>query len=148
MKNILVPIDFEGAASYLLLGEAYKYAEKFGAKIWLIHVVTPDPEFVGYEAGPQYVRDARASELKKEHQMVKAYTDELKSKGVEAEGLLIFGSTVEMIQEEAKKLKIDLIIMGHHNHSFFYNSLFGSTDIKLMEDLNIPLLMVPMDWGK
>ena len=148
MKNILVPIDFEGPASYLLLGEAYKIAEKFNSKVWLIHVVTPDPEFVGYDVGPQYIRDARASELKKEHQLLKGYTDELHKKNIDAEGLLIFGSTVEMIQKEAVKLKIDLIIMGHHNHSAFYNALYGSTDLQVMENLNIPLLMVPMDWGK
>ena len=108
MKNILVPVDFEGYSTYLLLGQAYELAKKFDSKIWLIHVAAPDPDFVGYEEGPQYIRDKRAEELRKEHKMLKKYTDELHEKGVQAEGLLIFGSTVEMIHAEAKKLKIDL----------------------------------------
>jgi nucleotide-binding universal stress UspA family protein len=148
MKNILVPIDFEGNATFLLLEQAYKIAEKFGAKIWLLHVVAPDPEFIGLQIGPQYMRDNRAFELKKEHMLVKRYTDELHSKGVEAEGLLIFGSTVEMIQVESKKLKIDLIIIGHHKHGVLYNTFYGSTDLKIMDNVDIPLLIVPMDWGK
>lgn len=148
MKNILVPVDFEGYSTYLLLGQAYEIAKKFDSKIWLIHVASPNPDFVGYEEGPQYIRDKRAEELRKEHKMLKKYTDELHEKGVQAEGLLIFGSTVEMIHAEAKKLKIDLIVIGHHNHGFLYNAFYGGTDLKLLEDLNIPTLVVPMDWGK
>jgi nucleotide-binding universal stress UspA family protein len=148
MKNILVPVDFEGATTFLLLAEAYKMAKQFNAKIWLLHVATPNPEFVGYEVGPQYIRDKRASELKIEHLQIKKFTDELKGKGVEAEGLLIFGSTVEMIQLEAKKLKIDLIMIGHHNRGFVYNLFYGSTDLQLMEKLAVPLMIIPMDWGK
>lgn len=148
MKNILVPVDFEGNATFLLLGKAYELAQKFEAKIWLIHIVTPNPEFIGFEVGPQYMRDNRASELRIEHKTLKRYTDELLEKGIKAEGLMMYGSTVEMIKIEAKKLKIDLIVMGHHKHGFLYNAVYGSTDLKLMEDLEIPLLIVPMDWGK
>ena len=35
MKNILVPVDFEGYSTYLLLGQAYEIAKKFDSKIWL-----------------------------------------------------------------------------------------------------------------
>ena len=56
------------------------YCRKFGSKIWLVHIAAPDPDFVGYEVGPQYIRDHRADELKKEHKLVKKYADELKAK--------------------------------------------------------------------
>lgn len=62
MKNILVTIDFNENEN-LLLDKAYQMAKAFGAKLWLMHIAAPDPDFVGYDVGPQYIRDARATEL-------------------------------------------------------------------------------------
>ena len=69
MKNILVSIDFNEQEA-LLMDRAYEFAKAFDAKIWLVHIAAPDPDFVGYDAGPQYVRDARAEDLKGEHKLL------------------------------------------------------------------------------
>ena len=71
MKNILVTIDLEDHAEQLI-GHAAEWAKAFGAKVWLMHVAAPDPDFVGYEVGPQYIRDGRAEELREEHRMLQA----------------------------------------------------------------------------
>ena len=64
MKNILVTIDFNENEK-LLIDKAFQLAEPFDSKIWLIHIAAPDPDFIGYKVGPQYIRDSRASDLKK-----------------------------------------------------------------------------------
>jgi nucleotide-binding universal stress UspA family protein len=142
MKNILVTIDFS-ENEQLLIDKAFQLAEQFDSKIWLIHIAAPDPFFVGYEVGPQYIRDFRASELKKEHKQLEKHTDALKKKGVDAAGLMVQGATVEMIMEEAKKLNIDLIIAGHHEHNFLYQAFTGSVSGHIVKKSKIPVLIVP-----
>ncbi|GGG42382.1 universal stress protein [Bizionia arctica] len=143
MKNILVTIDFT-SGDQELIDKAFLFAEKFHSKIWLIHIAAPDPDFVGYEVGPQYIRDDRATELRKEHKILQDHANSLGVKGFEAEGLLVQGATIEMILEESKKLQIDLIISGHHDHGFFYNAFTGSVSGNLIKKSKIPVLIVPL----
>ena len=79
MKNILVAIDFKGNEK-LLIDKAYEFAKAFEAKIWLLHIAAPNPDYVGYEAGPQYIRDNRATELKEEHKLLETYANNLAKK--------------------------------------------------------------------
>lgn len=143
MKNILVTIDFDKEAD-LLIKKAYELAIHFKSKVWLLHIAEPEPDFVGYAVGPQYIRDHRAEELKEEHKILQKYAAELKQKGIAAEGLLIQGPTIEMILEESDKLKTDLIIAGHHKHGFFYNAFIGSVSTEIIKESNIPVLIIPL----
>ena len=143
MKNILVCVDFDEHTD-LLIGKATELSEKFNSKIWLLHVAAPEPEFVTYEGGPQFIREARASELRSENNLLTEYSQKLREKDYFAEGLLVQGATVETIFEESDKLNIDLIIAGHHEHSFFYNLLMGSTATALLKKTKIPLLIIPL----
>lgn len=144
MKNILVTIDFDGNEQ-ILIDKAFQLAESFDSKLWLVHIAAPDPDFVGYEVGPQYIRDSRASDLKKELKLLQEYSKTLEKKGVEAEGLLIQGATIKMVMEEAKKLNADLIIAGHHEHSFFYKAFVESVSAGIIKKSKIPVLIVPFD---
>jgi len=123
MKNILVTIDFKDGEQ-LVVDKAHELAAQFDSKIWLLHIAAPDPDFVGYGVGPQYVRDNRAAELRKEHKQLAKLTKSLKVKGVKAEGLLVQGGTIEMILAEAKKLNVDLIIAGYHHNLIYTDNLF------------------------
>ena len=144
MKNILVAIDFKGNEQQVI-DKAYEFAKALKAKIWLIHIAAPNPDYVGFEAGPQYIRDNRATQLKKEHKLLETYSDNLENKGVKAEGLLVQGATIEMIIEESKKLNIDLIIAGHSERSFLYKAIFGRVSRKIIKESNILTLIVPID---
>jgi nucleotide-binding universal stress UspA family protein len=143
MKNLLVGVDLK-SSDMLLLAQASALATKFNSKIWIIHIATPEPDFVGYGIGPKYIRDVLADELRSEHRQIQTYTQNLHDQSIEAEGLLIQGPTIEMIQSEVVKLKIDLLILGSHRHSFLYETFVGHTAIKMMNQLSIPLLIVPL----
>jgi nucleotide-binding universal stress UspA family protein len=144
MKNILVAVDFD-ERTFELVNYAAEFAKKFGAKIWIVHIAAPEPDFVGYDVGPTYIRDSRAGELRVEHKNLRVLVDKLLQEGIEADALLISGSTVKMILDEAKKLHADLIITGSHDHSFIYNAFVGSTSLELFKKSEIPLLTVPLD---
>lgn len=144
IKNILVAIDFNET-----VGELLSYAEgiatKFNAKIWVLHVAAPNPDFVGYEPGPQYIRDIKAEELREEHRNIQNICTTFLDPELECEALLIQGSTVESVIEEAKKLQSDLLIVGTHKHSFFHDLFSENVSLELLKKAEIPLLAIPID---
>ncbi len=144
MKNILVTIDIN-KSDHLLIDQAFQLAERFNSKIWLMHIAAPDPDFVGYEVGPQYIRDARATELREEHRLLQEYAAMLTKKGVDSEGLLVQGATIEMIIKESQQLNVDLIVTGHHEHGFLYNAFVGSVSSEIIKKSKIPVLIVPLE---
>ncbi|MDW7692847.1 universal stress protein [Flammeovirgaceae bacterium SG7u.111] len=144
MKTILVTIDFE-KGDQLLIDKAYEFAAAFNAKIWIVHIAAPDPDFVGYGVGPQHVRDSRASDLKKEHQQLQEYAALLNNHGIDAESLLVQGATIKMVIEEAQKLHADLIVAGHREHGFLYKALVGSVSSEIINRSKIPVLIVPLE---
>jgi len=146
LKNILVAVDFNDAVGELM-SYAESFAENYGAKIWVVHVAAPDPDFVGYETGPQYIRDMRADELKDEHKELQQICEMFIKPKIASDALLIQGSTVETVLEEAKKLKVDLLIVGTHQHSFFYNLFAESVSVELFKNAEIPVLSVPIEEG-
>ena len=142
MKKILLALELDGDEK-VLLDKALNFAEAFGAKVWMLHIAAPDPDFVGYEVGPQSERDFRANQLKKKHKLWQDYSDELNKGGVEAEALLIQGTTVETIIEESVKLEADLIIAGYEEHGLIHKIIFGRNSERLMRKSRIPILLVP-----
>ncbi len=144
MKNIIVALDIEKKEEYLV-EKGIEMAKAYKAKLWIIHASAPDPDFVGYEAGPQSVREERAKTLFTENQILNDYSELAKRKGVEATGLLIQGPTIELILEECDKLKADLLILGHRKLGFIQRIIKGSIAGGILENTKIPLMIIPLD---
>ncbi|MFD1095047.1 universal stress protein [Salegentibacter chungangensis] len=144
INNILVAIDFNDAVGDLL-GYAESIAEKYGSKIWIVHVAEPEPDFVGYEPGPQYIRDMKAEEFQEEHRTLQSLTETFIDKSIPSEALLIQGSTVDTVMEEAEKLNCDLLVLGTHKHSFLHNLLGESVSLEILKKSSFPMLTVPIE---
>jgi len=143
-KNIMVAVDFNDSLGELMV-YADRLAQKFESKVWVLHVADPEPDFVGYEPGPQYIRDLKAEEYREEHRNLQEVCKNFLSEEVKAEALLIQGSTVETVMSEAQKLNIDLLIVGTHKHSFLHNLLQESVSMELIKKAEIPMLTIPID---
>ena len=142
MRNILAAVDFSPVTKHVI-DRAAELARGLGAKLWLVHVAAPEPIFVGYDAGPQTVREHRAVELHAEHRDLQAKAEELRGKGLEATALLVQGPTVETLLAEAERLEIDLFVVGSHGHGRLYDVLVGSTSDGLLRRAGRPVLVVP-----
>ena len=147
MKNILVPIDFSDVTDEVIKMGA-QFAKAFSAKLWIVHVAAPDPEFVGYKVGPQHERDWRADTLRKEHKIIQDTKKRLENDGIDAEGLLIQGLVTETILNEAKKLKADLIVVGSHGHGALFKLLMGNVCEGLVRKASCPILIIPANKDK
>jgi nucleotide-binding universal stress UspA family protein len=55
-----------------------------------------------------------------------------------------FGDVSSEVSEYCNELKIDLIITLHHAHNSLYEFLFHSTDERIIEKVNKPVLVLPM----
>lgn len=51
-------------------------------------MAAPNPDFVGLEVGPQYIRDNVAEELKEDHREIQEFAESLRMAGYNAEGLI------------------------------------------------------------
>ncbi|MCB0807798.1 MAG: universal stress protein [Flavobacteriales bacterium] len=142
MKTILVPIDLSDITS-AVVEHAVQLGRAFDADLWLVHVAAPDPDFVGFRTGPQYVRDHRAEELRQEHRELHDLRDRLCADGVKAEALLVQGPTTSTILEEAADLGAELIVMGSHGRSGLFKALVGSVCEQVLQDSPVPLYIVP-----
>ena len=147
MKNILAPIDFSDVTDEVV-EIAGQFAKAFSAELWIVHVAAPDPEFVGYDVGPQHEREWRADTLRKEHKAIQEKVHALEEEGIDAHGLLVQGSTPDAIVKEANKIKSDLIVVGSHGHGALFKLLMGSVCEGLLKKASCPILVIPSHKGK
>lgn len=143
MKTILVAVDLK-PTDKKLLKYTIDLAKAFQSRVYLLHVSAPEPDFVGYEVGPQYIRDFRAEELKTEHKTIQSYARSIEEEGILVEALLIQGATKEMLKSEAEKLNAELLIAGHKKHGFLFKLIYGSVSEDLQDDMDIPVLTIPI----
>ncbi|MEO8733664.1 MAG: universal stress protein [Flavobacteriales bacterium] len=142
MKNIFVPLDLR-SDHQALVNEATLLAQAFGSTLWLEHVAAPEPEFAGYEAGPKYIRDMRADELREEHHELLRIIKEITAKGIEAHALLIHGPTAETIIKEADRLQADLVVMGTHGRRGLAKAFMGSVSDEVLRANRFKVLVIP-----
>ena len=142
MKTVLVPVDFSTITDRVV-SIAADQARWSHARIVLLHVAAPNPDFVGYEPGPQTVRNTMAHAFHREHQELHRLEEPLKKEGLQVTALLVQGPTVEKILHEAEQQKADLIVMGSHGHGALHDLLMGSVTEGVLRKNRCPLLLVP-----
>jgi nucleotide-binding universal stress UspA family protein len=142
MQTLLVTIDFSEITA-LLLKQAEQIALKFHSKVYLLHIAEPEPDFIGYQTGPQTRRDHVAEHLREEHQKLQKLAEQLRSKEIDTTALLVQGATVEKILQEAKKLKITLILMGSHHYNPLKKLFHSSISQAVLEKAVCPVFVIP-----
>ncbi|MDH5428205.1 MAG: universal stress protein [Nitrospirota bacterium] len=140
--QLLVAVDFSDS-SRIVIEYVTDLANVVCGKIWLLHVAEPDPEFVGYDVDPPEMRDVIARRFHKEHLQIQQLSQELRSKGLDCEALLIQGPTVETILRESKKLSVDMVVVGSHGKGILKHLLVGSTSEGVLHQSSIPVLVAP-----
>lgn len=141
-ENILVPIDFSDVTD-AVIARASQLAKALGAKVWMIHTAVPEPDFVGYEVGPEYIRDSAARHLREEHQKLGEYQEKLRADGVDVTAMLVPGEAVDKIIQEAESLEADWIVLGSHGHGALHNLLAGSVCQGVLSRASCPVVIVP-----
>ena len=143
MRHILAGIDFS-SVSRDIVDAAADLAEAYQVPLTLVHVAAPDPDFVGYDAGPQAVRDTRARELRDERNMLHSMADDLRSRGLSVTPRLVHGPTVETLLAEAGQAQADLLVVGSHGRGALWTEVLGSVSTGVLRHAPCPVLVVPV----
>lgn len=111
-KRILVAVDLTPDTDLILIKRAQEFAESSGAAVFLVHAIQP-LNFSGNEyAYP--MMDNVELEISDEHRT--QLIAEAKNLGIPTDNLVLaFGFPNQVVIDQAKELKADLIIVGSHS---------------------------------
>jgi nucleotide-binding universal stress UspA family protein len=140
--KIFVAVDLSEATEKIVR-EAEKIAHALSAKVYLLHVAEPEPDFVGFKVGPQTVRDSLSESFHGEHRQLQAISERLRKAGLDTTALNVRGATVETILNEALKLDADMIVVGSHGRGAMRQLLVGSVSEGILHESERPVLVVP-----
>lgn len=141
--NILVALDISDATDRVVQ-VAERIAKPMSGSVRLLHVAEAEPDFVGFDAGPEVVRDQVAKEFREEHRAIQAQSEKLRDAGVDASSMLVRGPVVETVLHEAERFEADLLVVGSHGFGAVYDLLVGSISRGLIKASPIPVLVVPV----
>ena len=142
MNTILVPVDFSDVTASVI-ATARSFAAAFGSRLVLLNVAEPEPDFIGFEAGPPTVRVNVARDFREERQRLEALKAECGAAGGEVVALHIQGPIVEKILREAATQQAELIIIGSHGHGALYDLLVGGVTHGVIKAARCPVVVVP-----
>jgi len=142
LRRILVPSDFS-KFSEVALTYGSALAEKFGAELYLLHVVQdlslfiPDAVAVAPPLVPPMDQFTAAAREALERLVHQSQLEHLRVHGEIREGTPFY----EIIRY-AKELEIDLIVMGTHGHAGLAHVLLGSVTERVVRKAPCPVLTV------
>jgi nucleotide-binding universal stress UspA family protein len=140
--TILVAVDFSEVTERILQA-VQRIPGRDGMNVVVLHVAEPDPEFVGWDAGPGVVRDQVAREFRRERHDVEEMAARMREAGIEATGLVVQGPTVSTILHEANRLGADLVVVGSHGRGAAYDLAVGSISSGVIRRASVPVLVIP-----
>jgi len=147
IRHILAAVDFSQATEGVF-ALSVDLARALNASLCLLHAGAPDPTFVGFEPGPQTVRDQVAAEFREQHRRLHALQQQAQQSGVETTTRFVQGPAVDTILEEATNGGADLIVMGSHGHGPLRHLLLGSVSEGVLRKAGCPVLLAPSSGEK
>jgi nucleotide-binding universal stress UspA family protein len=142
IDRILVCVDFSEVTD-AVVEHAKAIAALAGAEARVLHEAAPNPDFVGFEAGPDSVRRQVAQTLREEHKNLEVIAQRLAEANVRATSIMVQGPTSETILEHTRRFRADLVVLGSHGHGALYHLLAGSVAEEVLRKSSVPVLIVP-----
>ncbi|WP_299187818.1 universal stress protein [uncultured Aquimarina sp.] len=139
MKKIIVPIDFSKYSEYALETSA-ALAKKYNAQIIVIHMLELSEAVLsvsGTETQNETIFMLKLASKKFEEFLQKDYLE-----GIEIETIIKHHKVFDELDQVAKDIGADLIVMGSHGHSRQEGIFSGSNTAKVVRHSNVPVLIV------
>lgn len=140
IKKILIPVDFS-ETSVFAIEHAKRLAKEFKAEIILVHVL----ETFSYIASfPELRPNNTSTDLTKaiENKLLQ-FAEEVKSHiGSDVQTMILAGRVSEQVNQAAKEVNADLIIMGTHGASGFEEFFIGSNAYKVVSTSRCPVITI------
>jgi nucleotide-binding universal stress UspA family protein len=141
LKTILVPVDFS-SFSNKALDYALAFAEQFGAKVTLLHVVEPMVYPESYVPTPAAADELNHHLITSAEQRLARQREALGEQGAEVRTVARAGRPFIEICEFAREAGVDLIILATHGYTGLKHVLLGSTAERVVRHSPCPVLTV------
>lgn len=141
IRKILVAID--GSESAINASNyAINLSKEIQAELELIYVIRFSVGNIDAGVLPIKIEDLEKERAVKLVEKIKKEHPKVKISDIEPIGL-----PIKEINLAIDNLKPDLFIIGHHAHHFLEHLFFGSVEKKLLNNLKIPLLIIPENYN-
>lgn len=140
IKNILCPIDYS-VYSEKALEYAIEFAEKYQAKLYLIHVLDiriydmNDPDLYNVS-----IVDKDTIDRLKER-LLRCIREDIKEK-ISVEAVVVQGVPFTEIIRAAKEYMVDLIVLGTHGRTGLSQAIMGSVAERVVRKSPCPVLTI------
>lgn len=142
MKTLLVSVDFS-AATRAVIETAVELAQASESRLILHHSLLPPLVTTEYGIGLEMMHETIALAEKGARHQLEHLEDELTARGLEVSSVLTEGPAAPHILELAAKRKADVIVLGSHGHTAFYDLVVGSTTHAVLRKAPCAVLIVP-----
>jgi nucleotide-binding universal stress UspA family protein len=134
VKTILVPVDFSNQSRFAVR-EAASIADRFGARLLLLHVVpTPESGFAQFR-GQESLGEREAYAAAELSQFAAREAPESA-----CEEIVLPGEVGDAVRRIAEERDVDLIVMPTRGEGSFRPFLIGSNAAKVLHDVSCPVL--------
>lgn len=137
-SRILIATDGSKAAKNAV-DFGIKFAHKYGAKIYAVYVISVTADKVNLGNWSSEVLQTFDKVAQRETSYV---VEKAKSSGLNAEPVILKGSTAEKILDFANKNDIDMIILGSLGKSGIEHFTLGSVSEKIVRHAKVSVLVV------
>jgi nucleotide-binding universal stress UspA family protein len=148
ITHILVPMDFSPASDAALAG-AKDLADRYGARLSLMHVVT-DPKATGFWTAELYVPalpETRDRFLREARERLENLLTAEERTRVNVTIVAKIGAVAEEIQNFARENHVDLIVMGTHGRKGLAHLFLGSVAEGVVRSAPCPVLTTRAEVG-
>jgi nucleotide-binding universal stress UspA family protein len=142
VRQILVAVDFSEHAEPVIEWSTH-LAEEHGSRLILLHAYHLPVEFQQLE-GAYLPPDFWANVKAEAQQILSNYTEGIARKGIEVETVVREGYPATVIEDEAVRQEVDLIVIGTRGLSGIKHLLLGSTAERVVQKAPCPVLTVKL----
>jgi nucleotide-binding universal stress UspA family protein len=130
--------------SHRAVDYAVQWAKLANLRLYVVHVIQWSPFTFSTLQENEERHMRREAELDRAHtQILDPIVADLRSKGVDAEGVVRHGHPAETLSELANELDATNIIIGRKGQSLIKTKLFGSIASTLVQISDHPVTVVP-----
>ncbi len=127
-----------------VLDYAIERAKKDDAKLILVHVLAWSPYSFLTPQEIEERHERRQNELTRAQEaLVDPAVKHCQQVGIEAEGVLRYGSVVDLLVDQARKSHAGMIFVGRAGSAGLSARVFGSVAIGLAQAAPVPTVIVP-----
>lgn len=142
LKNILFPTD-GSPSSTSALNYVKELAQKFGAKVTVLHTYELLGQIAVYETSYAYLQELEDYLMDQSKQITSSVEKQLTDAGLEVYSRVLKGDPGVAIVEVAAEEKCDAIVMGSRGLGAVQRFLLGSVSNYVVHHSKCPVMIIP-----